>query len=84
MRSVPYLPSAALLLIGFALLGVSVARVLRGVGRTRAVLAAAKATFGDETGLLRARAAGLRVAVAQRRSSTRVAWAGRGETGGRS
>ncbi|WP_092775392.1 bacteriophage holin [Actinokineospora terrae] len=80
----PYLPSAALLLIGLALLGLLVLRVNRGVGRTRTVLAAAKATFGDETGLLRARVAGLRVAVAERKRSPRVAWAGRGETGGRS
>ncbi|MBM7775092.1 hypothetical protein JOD54_005296 [Actinokineospora baliensis] len=80
----PFLPSAALLVIGFALLGLLLVRVVRVLGRTRAVLTAAKATFGDETGLLRARTAGLRVAVAQRRRSSRVAWAGRGETGGRS
>ncbi|GAA2983631.1 bacteriophage holin [Actinokineospora diospyrosa] len=80
----PYLPSAALLVFGLVLLGLWSVRAVRGLGRTRTVLAAAKATFGDETGLLRARAAGLRVAVAQRKPSSRVAWAGRGETGGRS
>ncbi|WP_285499785.1 bacteriophage holin [Actinokineospora sp. NBRC 105648] len=80
----PYLPSAVLLLIGIALLVFALVRVSRGVARARSVLAAAKATFGDESGLLRARSAALRVAVADRKRSRRVPSAGRGETGGRS
>ncbi|WP_084468315.1 bacteriophage holin [Actinokineospora inagensis] len=80
----PYLPSAALLLIGCALLGVFLVRALRVAGRARSVLAATRATVGDQTGLLRARAAGVRVAVAEMRRSPRVSSAGRGETGGRS
>ncbi|WP_146107872.1 bacteriophage holin [Actinokineospora auranticolor] len=80
----PYLPSAALLLIGFALLGFFLARTARGLGRTRAVLAAAKGAFGAETGLLRARSAAVRIAVADRMPARRVESAARGETGGRS
>ncbi len=80
----PFLPSAALVVLGLGLLGFFVFRLLRVVGRTRSVIGAAKATFGDESGMLRARSAALRVAVAQReRSTDRVSSSGRGETGGR-
>ncbi|MGH3859724.1 bacteriophage holin [Actinokineospora sp.] len=80
----PYLPSAALALLGLALLGFFLVRVVRGLGRVRTVIGTAKATFDDESGLLRARSAALRVALADRkRSAERVASTGRSQTGGR-
>ena len=72
-----YLPSAALVVVGLVLVAVFVVRLLRGAGRTRSAVGAAKAAFGDRAGLLRARSAALRVAFAERVPSAK-----RDETGG--
>lgn len=78
----PYLPSAALVLVGLALLGLLLVRSVRGLGRVRAVLGMAKASFDDDRGLLKARSAAVRVAIADlKRPAGRVPFAGRSETG---
>ncbi len=63
----PYLPTAVLLVLGLALLVVLLvrtAKVLRAFRRTTSMVAT---NTQDRAGLVRARAAGLRVAFAQRR-----------------
>ncbi|WP_308075262.1 bacteriophage holin [Actinokineospora sp. PR83] len=72
-----YLPSAALVLVGLGLVTVFVVRLLRGAGRVRSAAGAARSAFGDRAGLLRARSAALRIAVAERVPSAK-----RDETGG--
>ncbi|MCG8919105.1 hypothetical protein L6E12_25325 [Actinokineospora sp. PR83] len=52
-------------------------RLLRGAGRVRSAAGAARSAFGDRAGLLRARSAALRIAVAERVPSAK-----RDETGG--
>ncbi|WP_436499331.1 bacteriophage holin [Actinokineospora sp. HUAS TT18] len=80
----PYLPTAVLALAGLVLLVLTLVRLVNGLGRVRAVLGTAKASFSDETGLLKARSAALRVAIAERkRSAGRVPSTRRMQTGGR-
>ncbi|CRK56436.1 hypothetical protein [Alloactinosynnema sp. L-07] len=80
----PYLPIAVLALAGLVLLGLALVRLVSGLGRVRAALAAAKTTFGDKTGFLRARSAAIGVALAERkRSAGRVPSTRRMQTGGR-
>ncbi|WP_424186180.1 bacteriophage holin [Actinokineospora sp. G85] len=71
MSRVLYLPSAVLVLLGLALVAVFVVRLLRSAGRARSAAEMTKAAVGDRSGLLRARSAALRVAVAERVPSTR-------------
>ncbi|WP_206788315.1 bacteriophage holin [Amycolatopsis sp. MtRt-6] len=63
----PYLPTAVLIVLGLAVLVVLLVRtvkVLRAFRRTASMVAT---NTQDRAGLVRARAAGLRVAFAQRR-----------------
>ncbi|MGX7828372.1 bacteriophage holin [Actinokineospora sp. 24-640] len=79
----PFLLSAAVLvvLVLFAVVGVG---VLRRAGRARAALGAVSSGLADRSGLLRARAAALRVAIGDRKMSAgHVESMQRGETGGR-
>lgn len=67
MTNVAYVPTIVLVAIGLVLLvalGVRVRKVLRLFGQTVSIVAT---NTQDRTGLLRARSAALRVAVAQRR-----------------
>ncbi|OLR93435.1 bacteriophage holin [Actinokineospora bangkokensis] len=61
-----YLLSAALVVVGLTVVVVAVVRVLRGAGRTRSAVGAARSGIDDQVGLLRARTAALRVALADR------------------
>ncbi|GAA4436524.1 hypothetical protein ACFQV2_16205 [Actinokineospora soli] len=79
----PYLLSAmivaAVLILAFGLVS-----ALRRAGRLRAAVGAARAGLADRSGLVRARAAALRVAIDEKkRSRERVESVQRGETGGR-
>jgi hypothetical protein len=64
---VPYLPSIVLAAAGLVLLGVLVARTFRALRRFSVVRNAAVTNAGDRAGLIRARAAGVRIALSQRR-----------------
>ncbi|HEY8373128.1 MAG TPA: bacteriophage holin [Pseudonocardiaceae bacterium] len=64
----PYLLSVLLAAVGLLVLAVLVVRVLLALRRFTAAYAQLAAKTGDETGLLRARTAALRVAMAERRS----------------
>lgn len=69
MTTVPYLPTVVLLAAGLLVLIVLLVRtlrVLRGFRRTMSMVAT---NTQDRTGLLRARTAALRVAVARRREA---------------
>lgn len=63
----PYLPSIVLAVAGLLLLGFLVTRTFRALRRFSAVRNAAVTSTGDRAGLIRARAAGIRVALGQRR-----------------
>lgn len=62
-----YLISAGLLIVGMVLLVWVLLRAVRAARRTKSLLDAVSAVIGNETGLLRARRAALRVAIEQRR-----------------
>lgn len=62
-----YLISAGLLVVGLVLLAWVLLRAVRAARRTKSLLDAVSAVIGNETGLLRARRAALRVAIDQRR-----------------
>lgn len=77
----PYLLAAvivtALLVVAFGLV-----KALGGAGRTRAAVVAARSGLTSRSGLVRARAAALRVAIGDRKRSTgRVDSMQRGEGG---
>lgn len=62
-----YLPSILLAAAGLLLLVVPAFRVAGGLRRFRSTVSMVMTSTNDRTGLLRARAAGVRVALAQRR-----------------
>lgn len=62
-----YLISVGLLVVGIVLLVWVLLRVVRAARRTKTLLDAVSAVVANETGLLRARRAALRVAIDQRR-----------------
>ncbi|HKS45631.1 MAG TPA: bacteriophage holin [Amycolatopsis sp.] len=62
-----YLPSIALAVLGLGVLGVLAVRMARGLRRFRSTLSMVVTNTNDRTGLIRARAAGVRVAIDQRR-----------------
>lgn len=62
-----YLISAGLLVVGLVLLAWVLLRAVRAARRTKSLLDAVSAVISNETGLLRARRAALRVAIDQRR-----------------
>jgi hypothetical protein len=64
---VPYLPSALLLIVGLLVLGMLMRAALRSLRRFAASRAALGSQVSDQTGLLRARSAALRIAVVERR-----------------
>ncbi|MFB9432172.1 bacteriophage holin [Streptoalloteichus tenebrarius] len=64
----PYLVSLLLVVLGLVVLAALVVPVLRSLRRFAVASRALRATTGDGVGLLRARAAALRVAVAERRA----------------
>lgn len=75
---------AAVIVIAVLTLVFGVVAALRSAGRTRAAAVAARSGLTDRSGLVRARAAALQVAIGARMSSTgRVDSIQRGETGGR-
>lgn len=79
----PYLLSAVVL-AALVILVVGLVAALRRAGRLRIALGAAQSGLADRSGLVRARAAALRVAIGDRkRSAGRVDSVRRGETGGR-
>jgi hypothetical protein len=63
---VPYLPSALLLVVGLLGLGMLMRAALRSLRRFAASRAALGSRVNDQTGLLRARSAALRIAVVER------------------
>lgn len=63
----PYLPSIVLAASGILFLGVLAARTLQALRRFSSVRDAAVTTTADRAGLIRARAAGVRIALGQRR-----------------
>ncbi|MGH3518684.1 MAG: bacteriophage holin [Haloechinothrix sp.] len=65
----PYVLSVLLVIVGLIGLAFLSWRAHQSVRTTKAVLKAVGAVLGNERGLLRARSAALRVALAQRRSS---------------
>ncbi|GAA5155010.1 MULTISPECIES: bacteriophage holin [Amycolatopsis] len=62
-----YLPSIVLAAAGLVLLAVLLIAVLRGLRRFRSAMSMVVTSTGERTGLLRARSAGLRIALEQRR-----------------
>ncbi|RZS43778.1 hypothetical protein EV193_102759 [Herbihabitans rhizosphaerae] len=62
-----YLPIIVLLAVGLVLLAFLVVRTLRALGRFSQVAGLVNGHVGDEVGLLKARSAALKVAVAERR-----------------
>jgi hypothetical protein len=79
---VPYLLTALLALAVLAIV-VGAVSAVRHAGRTRAAAEAARSGLADRSGLLRARAAALRVAVGDRRGPGERVDSRQGETGGR-
>lgn len=67
MVVVPYLPAIVVLALGLVLLGLLLVQPARGLRRFRRTTNIVVADVRDNVGLLRARVAGLRVALAQRR-----------------
>lgn len=63
----PYVLSLVLLGVGLLLLLVLLIRTIRVLGRVRALQKRVASDVGDRTGLLKARSAGLRVALSERR-----------------
>ncbi|HJQ48015.1 MAG TPA: bacteriophage holin [Amycolatopsis sp.] len=63
----PYLPSILVAVAGLLLLVALVFRMWNGLRRFRATLTMVTTSTNDRAGLLRARSAGVRVALAQRR-----------------
>ncbi|GAA3569791.1 hypothetical protein GCM10022222_62400 [Amycolatopsis ultiminotia] len=68
----PYLPTYVLLAVGLLLLVVLLVRTIGVLRRLRRTVSMVSAAAHDRTGLLRARSAALRVAVAQRREAPRT------------
>jgi hypothetical protein len=64
---VSYLPSILLAVAGFVLLGVLLIPVVRGLRRFHSALSMVVTSTTDRAGLLKARSAGVRVALQQRR-----------------
>jgi hypothetical protein len=64
---VSYLPSIVVAVAGLVLLGVLLIPVVRGLRRFRAALSMVVTNTNKRTGLLKARSAGVRVALEQRR-----------------
>ncbi|WP_236793027.1 bacteriophage holin [Amycolatopsis sp. GM8] len=62
-----YLPSILLAAVGLILLGVLLIAVVRGLRRFRSALSMVVTSTNDRAGLIRARSAGVRVALQQRR-----------------
>ncbi|GAB2970943.1 bacteriophage holin [Amycolatopsis acidiphila] len=62
-----YLPSILLAVAGLVLLGVLLIPVVRGLRRFRSALSMVVTSTNQRAGLLRARSAGVRVALEQRR-----------------
>lgn len=62
-----YLPSILLAAVGLVLLGALLIPVVRGLRRFRSALSMVRTNTTDRTSLLRARSAGVRVALEQRR-----------------
>ncbi|NKQ52546.1 bacteriophage holin [Amycolatopsis sp. K13G38] len=62
-----YLPSILLAVVALLLLAALAFRVAGGLRRFRSTLSMVMTSTNDRTGLLRARVAGVRVALAQRR-----------------
>lgn len=62
-----YLPSILLAVAGLVLLGVLLIPVVRGLRRFRSALSMVVTRTNDRAGLLKARSAGVRVALEQRR-----------------
>lgn len=62
----PYLPSIVLAAIGLVLLGTLVARTFRALRRFSAVRNVVVGNAVDRAGLIRARSAGVRVALSQK------------------
>ncbi|WP_086825124.1 bacteriophage holin [Allokutzneria sp. NRRL B-24872] len=65
----PYLLSLLLVLVGLAVLLFVAVRVFRSLSRFGAAAAAVGGHVDDRAGLLRARTAALKVAIAERRST---------------
>ncbi|MFB9903477.1 bacteriophage holin [Allokutzneria oryzae] len=65
----PYLLSLLLVVAGLAVLLFVVVKVLRSLSRFGAAQAAVNRHFDDRAGLLRARSAALRVAIAERKTN---------------
>jgi hypothetical protein len=63
---VPYVVSIVLLMLGLVLMVAYVLGVLRALGRFRSTQAEVTGHFQDRVGLLKARTAGVRVAIADR------------------
>jgi hypothetical protein len=64
---VSYLPSIVLAAAGLLIFAALVIRVARGLRRFRSTLSMVATNANDRAGLLRARSAGVRVAIGQRR-----------------
>ncbi|HVW43283.1 MAG TPA: bacteriophage holin [Amycolatopsis sp.] len=64
-----YLPSILLAVAGLVILVAVAVRVFRGLRRFRATLSIVMTRTNDRAGLVRARSAGVRVALAQRRNT---------------
>ena len=64
----PYIWSLVLLVLGVVLLLAFLIRLFGALRRTRAVQRRVVSDMADRTGMLKARAAGLRVAVSERRN----------------
>lgn len=62
----PYVPAIALLVVGLVLLGVLAVRLVKGLRRFNRTVNMVVANTKDSVGLLRARAAAVRVAITQR------------------
>jgi hypothetical protein len=67
---VSYLPSIVLAVLGLILLGLLLFRVAKVLRRFRQATSMVATNTHDRTGLLRARSAALRVAIAQRRGAS--------------
>lgn len=62
-----YLPSILLAAAGLVVLVLLLIRSVRGLRRFRSAMSMVTADYTERTGLIKARSAGLRVAIAQRR-----------------
>ncbi|GHF51796.1 putative membrane protein [Amycolatopsis bartoniae] len=65
-----YLPSIVLAVVGLVLLAVLLIAVSRGLRRFRSAMSMVRTSTSERTGLLRARSAGVRVALEQRRRTS--------------